>query len=80
MIMAAPGSRSDGLTTRVLPVAIAIGIVHRGIILYKESARRCFAQTKKRDLRGEVERCNTNKMSSDSFRRSMNIPRTNAER
>jgi hypothetical protein len=32
-IMAAPGSRSDGLRTRVLPVTTANGIVHNGIIL-----------------------------------------------
>lgn len=31
--MAAPGSRSEGLRMRVLPVVNAIGIVHRGIIL-----------------------------------------------
>ena len=33
MIMAAPGSRSEGLRTRVFPVTAAIGIVHSGIIL-----------------------------------------------
>lgn len=33
MIIAAPGSRSEGLTRRVLPVANAKGIVQRGIIL-----------------------------------------------
>ena len=31
--MAAPGSRSDGLRMRVLPVTVARGIVHRGIML-----------------------------------------------
>jgi hypothetical protein len=33
MIMEAPGSRSDGLRMRVLPVVIAMGIVHKGIML-----------------------------------------------
>lgn len=33
MIMAAPGSRSEGLRIRVFPVTAAIGIVHSGIIL-----------------------------------------------
>lgn len=39
MIIAAPGSRSEGLSIRVFPVAIAIGIVHNGIILSLESGR-----------------------------------------
>lgn len=34
MIMAAPGSRSDGLRTRVFPVHVARGIVHKGIMLH----------------------------------------------
>lgn len=34
MIIAAPGSRSEGLTIRVFPVTIAIGIDQRGIILH----------------------------------------------
>jgi len=33
MIIAAPGSRSDGLRTSVFPVTAAMGIVHRGIML-----------------------------------------------
>jgi hypothetical protein len=33
MIMAAPGSLSDGFRMSVFPVAAANGIVHRGIIL-----------------------------------------------
>lgn len=33
MIIAAPGSRSEGLQMRVLPVTAAMGIVQRGIIL-----------------------------------------------
>ena len=31
--MAAPGSRSEGFKMRVLPVTVAMGIVHKGIIL-----------------------------------------------
>lgn len=33
IIIAAPGSRSEGFTISVFPVTIAIGIVQRGIIL-----------------------------------------------
>jgi hypothetical protein len=33
MIIAAPGSRSEGLRMSVFPVAIAIGIDHSGIML-----------------------------------------------
>jgi len=34
-IIAAPGSRSEGLRIRVFPVTVAIGIDHSGIILHK---------------------------------------------
>lgn len=33
MIMAAPGSRSDGFKIIVFPVAAAKGMVHKGIML-----------------------------------------------
>lgn len=36
-IMAAPGSRSEGLRIRQLPVAVAIGIDQRGIIAGKSN-------------------------------------------
>lgn len=46
MIPAAPGSRSDGFITSVLPVAIAIGIVQRGIMaglcVTVKTIRACF--------------------------------------
>ena len=31
----APGSRSEGLTTTVLPVMVAVGMTHRGIMAGK---------------------------------------------
>lgn len=54
MIIAAPGSRSDGLTIKVFPVAVAMGIVHSGIMLY---ACKSNAQWRHNNaLRREVER------------------------
>lgn len=38
-IIAAPGSRSDGLSTRVLPVMVATGIHQRGIMAGKSVLR-----------------------------------------
>lgn len=40
MIIAAPGSRSEGFKMRVLPVTVAKGIVHKGIILEHRDQRR----------------------------------------
>ena len=53
MIIAAPGSLSDGFTIRVFPVAAAMGIVQRGIIL---KGREFHAdQLRVRNSRREVE-------------------------
>ena len=38
-IMAAPGSRSEGLRIMVLPVMVAMGILQRGIIAGKSTAQ-----------------------------------------
>ena len=57
MIMAAPGSRSEGLKTRVFPVTAAIGIVHRGIIL-REMSNEALHE-KKYYVRRKVEWRNT---------------------
>lgn len=40
IIIAAPGSRSEGFRMRVLPVTVARGIVHKGIILKGHNQKR----------------------------------------
>ena len=54
MIIAAPGSRSEGLTIKQFPVTIAIGIVQRGIIL-KISVSQVAFDVRSRYSRREVE-------------------------
>ena len=39
IIIAAPGSRSEGFRMRVLPVTVARGIVHKGIILEDQNQK-----------------------------------------
>jgi hypothetical protein len=53
MIMEAPGSRSEGLSIRVLPVTTARGIVHSGIMLQEFVI--FFVTGRGRTLRREVE-------------------------
>ena len=58
MIMAAPGSRSEGLRMRVFPVTAAMGMVHSGIILTRISMEYTH-QIFNKAIRGEVEGSNT---------------------
>lgn len=58
MIMAAPGSLSEGFTMSVFPVAMAIGMVQSGIMLLKVQLER-ESSGKVDGLRREVEGCNT---------------------
>lgn len=58
MIIAAPGSHSEGLSTRVLPVLRAIGIDHKRILLTYILVQHIYAEELKY-ARREAERRNT---------------------
>jgi hypothetical protein len=53
MIIAAPGSRSEGFRMRVFPVTVAIGIDQRGIML-SAFVVRIAAHRQQRDIRRKI--------------------------
>jgi hypothetical protein len=55
MIIAEPGSRSEGFRMRVFPVTVAIGIDHRGIML-SAFVVKIAAHRKQRDIRRKIKR------------------------